>query len=319
MSDSVVFDRVAGDYDATRGFPPGVEEAVADAFVRAGGLGPASRLVEVGVGTGRIALPLAARVGGIVGIDRSAPMLAKLVTKRAARPVAAVRGDGARPRSAGGLAVVRGDGARPRSAGGVAAVRGDGTRLPLADASVDAAVAVHVFHLIPGWRAVLAELARVLRPGGLLLFSTFGPDTLIELREAFARVDDRPHVSDFAPIQAVGDALSAAGFKDPVIDRDEFNLTYADVPTLMRELRAIGANNAASDRHRGLTGKARMQAVFDAYAIWRDADGRLPSTWEVINAHAWGPQPGQPRRGSNNGEIATFPADRIPIRRRAVK
>src|SRR5690606_20916501 len=84
-------------------------------------------------------------------IDRSAPMLAKLVTKRAARPVAAVRGDGA----------------RPRSAGGVAAVRGDGTRLPLADASVDAAVAVHVFHLIPGWRAVLAELARVLRPGGL--------------------------------------------------------------------------------------------------------------------------------------------------------
>ena len=170
MSDSVVFDRVAGDYDATRGFPPGVEEAVADAFVRAGGLGPASRLVEVGVGTGRIALPLAARVGGIVGIDRSAPMLAKLVTKRAARPVAAVRGDGARPRSAGGLAVVRGDGARPRSAGGLAAVRGDGTRLPLADASVDAAVAVHVFHLIPGWRAVLAELARVLRPGGLLLY-----------------------------------------------------------------------------------------------------------------------------------------------------
>ncbi|MCB1565431.1 MAG: malonyl-[acyl-carrier protein] O-methyltransferase BioC, partial [Xanthomonadales bacterium] len=71
------------------------------------------------------------------------------------------------------------------------------------------------------------------------------------------------------------------------------------------------------DRHRGLTGKARMRAVFDAYAIWRDADGRLPSTWEVINAHAWGPEPGQPRRGhASNGEIATFPADRIPIRRK---
>jgi len=137
MADSIVFDRAAGFYDATRGFPPGVENRVAAAFVAAGRLGPASRVLEVGIGTGRIALPLARRVGRVVGVDRSLPMLEKLVEKR------------------GTLAV---DG-----------VRADATRLPFADASVEAAVAVHVFHLIPGWRAVLAELARVLRPGGLLL------------------------------------------------------------------------------------------------------------------------------------------------------
>jgi len=137
MTDSIVFDRAAGFYDATRGFPPGVEDAVASAFAAAGGLGPASRVLEVGVGTGRIALPLARRVGRVFGVDRSAPMLAKLVEKRGALPVDPVRGDV--------------------------------TALPFAGASVEAAVAVHVFHLIPGWRRVLAELARVLRPGGLLL------------------------------------------------------------------------------------------------------------------------------------------------------
>lgn len=133
----MVFDRVAGEYDATRGFPPGVEERVADALVAAGRLGPASRVLEVGIGTGRIALPLSRRVARVVGVDRSPPMLARLLEKRGALP------------------------ADP--------VRADATRLPLAAASVDAALAVHVFHLIPGWRAVLAELARVLRPGGLLL------------------------------------------------------------------------------------------------------------------------------------------------------
>lgn len=134
---SIVFDRAAGFYDATRGFPAGAEAGVADAFVAAGGLGPASRVLEVGIGTGRIALPLAARVGRVVGADLSAPMLAKLVEKRAALAIDPVRADV--------------------------------TRLPFADAVADAAVAVHVFHLVPGWRAVLAELSRVLRPGGCLL------------------------------------------------------------------------------------------------------------------------------------------------------
>ncbi|MCL4686514.1 methyltransferase domain-containing protein [Myxococcota bacterium] len=137
QSRSVPFDRAADYYDATRGFPPGIEDAVADAIVATGRLQPTSRVLEIGVGTGRIALPLARRVGSVLGVDLSAPMLAKLLEKRGSLPVAPARADA--------------------------------TQLPYADDSVDAAVAVHVFHLIPGWRTVLHELARVLRPGGRLL------------------------------------------------------------------------------------------------------------------------------------------------------
>jgi SAM-dependent methyltransferase len=134
---SVVFDRAAGYYDATRGFPPGVEGRVAELFAQAGALGPASRVLEIGVGTGRIALPLAARVGTYAGADLSAPMLGQLVAKRGALPIHLVRADA--------------------------------TRLPFAGGGFDAVIAVHVFHLIPGWREVLAGAARLLRPGGLLL------------------------------------------------------------------------------------------------------------------------------------------------------
>jgi SAM-dependent methyltransferase len=135
--DSVVFDRAAGDYDATRGLPPGAADPVAALLAEAGALGPRTRLLEIGVGTGRIALPLARRGIRVVGADLSRAMLGRLVGKRAGLPVDPVRADAA--------------------------------RLPFADASFDAALGVHVFHLIPRWREVLAELARVLRPGAPLL------------------------------------------------------------------------------------------------------------------------------------------------------
>jgi SAM-dependent methyltransferase len=134
---SVVFDRAAEYYDATRAFPPGAAERVVELLARVGGLGPRSRVLEIGVGTGRIAVPLAARVARYAGADLSVPMLAKLVAKRGALPIDLVRADAA--------------------------------RLPFAAGRFDAAVAVHVFHLMPGWRAALAELARVLGPEGLLL------------------------------------------------------------------------------------------------------------------------------------------------------
>jgi SAM-dependent methyltransferase len=140
MSDTarpVVFDRAADCYDATRGFPPGVETRVAALIAQAGALGPASRVLEVGVGTGRIALPLAERGARVVGVDLSAPMLARLAAKCSALPISAARADAA--------------------------------ELPFPAARFDAVVGVHVFHLIPRWRDVLAEIARVLRPDGVLL------------------------------------------------------------------------------------------------------------------------------------------------------
>lgn len=190
----------------------------------------------------------------------------------------------------------------------------DVSQLPFADQCTDVIFSSLCLQWLDDLPAVLSEFRRVLRPEGLLVFSTFGPDTLLELREAYQSAGEVPPLSPFAAIQQVGDALMAAGFKNPVLERERFTLTYPDVRGLMHELRAIGAGDARSDRRRGLGGRARLQKVTAAYEPLR-RDGVLPSTWEVITAQAWGPAPGAPRR-DDGGDLASFPADRIPLRRR---
>lgn len=190
----------------------------------------------------------------------------------------------------------------------------DVSQLPFADQCTDVIFSSLCLQWLDNLPAVLGEFRRVLRPGGLLVFSTFGPDTLLELREAYVDAGEVPPLSPFAAIQQVGDAMLAAGFKDPVLDRDRYTLTYPDLRALMHELRAIGAGDARSDRRRGLGGRARLRRVTEAYEALR-RDGALPSTWEVITAQAWGPAPGAPRR-EGGGDLASFPADRIPTRRR---
>ncbi|HEY9143490.1 MAG TPA: malonyl-ACP O-methyltransferase BioC [Arenimonas sp.] len=190
----------------------------------------------------------------------------------------------------------------------------DVTALPLADQCADVLFSSLCLQWVEDLPAVLAEFRRVLRPEGLLLFSTFGPGTLAELREAYEAAGEVPPLSPFAAIQQVGDALLAAGFKDPVIDRDTYTLTYPDLRSLMRELRAIGASDARRDRARGLGGRRRLQQVTAAYESQRRGEV-LPSSWEVITAQAWGPAPGAPRR-LGGADLASFPADRIPLRRR---
>ena len=195
-----------------------------------------------------------------------------------------------------------------------ARVCGDAEALPFAEASIDLVHSNLCLQWCGNLDAVFDEFRRVLRPQGLVLFSTFGPQTLQELRLAFAEVDAAPHVSRFLDIHQIGDAMLAAGFRDPVLERDEFTLTYVDALGLMRELRAIGATNADPGRARGLTGKLRLQRVIEAYEAFRE-DGVLPATYEVVYALAWAPEPGQPRR-SREGAIASFPLDRLRGSRR---
>ena len=191
----------------------------------------------------------------------------------------------------------------------------DARTLPFAEQSFDLVFSSLCLQWIEDLPALLDGLRGLLRPGGLLLFSSFGPDTLHELRAAFAAADSAPHVSSFLPMQAVGDALMSAGFRDPVLDTDRFTLTYREPRELMRELRGIGAGNAWSDRRRSLTGKTRMQRVFAAYEDFRQ-DGVLPATYEVYYAQAFGPEPGQPRRREGGGEVASFPVSSLKIRRK---
>ena len=196
----------------------------------------------------------------------------------------------------------------------LARVCADARELPLADASVDVLFSNLCVQWIDDLPALFNEFRRVLKSGGYLALSTFGMDTLHELRAAWAAADQAPHVSAFAHIAQVGDALLAAGFRDPVLDTEHFTLGYASAAEVMRELKALGATNADARRVRGLTGKARYARALQAYERFR-AEGKLPATYEVISAHAFGPQAGQPRRGQG-GEIATFPIEKLRGSRR---
>ncbi len=134
--------------------------------------------------------------------------------------------------------------------------------------------------------AVLRDCYRSLAPSGLLMFATFGPDTLKELRAAFADIDSAPHVNRFADLHDIGDMLVNAGFANPVMEMEMLTLTYADLKSLMIDLKGIGAHNAAVTRRRGLLGKSAWQKLEQAYEAHRRA-GRLPASFEVIYGHAW--------------------------------
>ena len=187
--------------------------------------------------------------------------------------------------------------------------------LPFAEGSVDVLFSNLCLQWVEDLPATFAGFRRVLKPGGLLLVSTFGPDTLWELRDAFAHADATPHVSPFASIAQFGDALVHAGFKDPVLDRDLHETRYTDLAGLMRELQAMGATNALRTRRHTLTGRARFAAAARAYDGFRLENGVLPATWETITAMAWAPAPGAPIR-EGAFEVTSVPVGSIPIRRR---
>ena len=187
--------------------------------------------------------------------------------------------------------------------------------LPFAEGSVDVLFSNLCLQWVEDLGATFAGFRRVLKPGGLLLVSTFGPDTLIELREAFAHADAAPHVSPFASIAQFGDVLVHAGFRNPVLDRDLHETHYPDLPALMRELKSIGATNALHARRHTLTGRARFAAAAQAYDAFRLQDGSLPASWEVITAMAWAPDPGAPIR-EGGFDVTHVPIASIPVRRR---
>lgn len=166
---------------------------------------------------------------------------------------------------------------------------GDAEQLPLADRSVDLIFSNATLQWCNDLEATFQEFLRVLRPGGLLMFSTFGPDTLKELRQSWAAVDGTSHVSPFPDMHDIGDAMLHAGLFNPVVDVDRMHLTYQDVSHLMRDLKTLGAHNVTSGRQKGLTGKGRLRAMFAAYEAFR-VDGRLPASYEVVYGHAWAPQ-----------------------------
>ena len=183
-------------------------------------------------------------------------------------------------------------------------VGGDAERVPLKAHCAELVLA----NLVLPWcrpDVVFAEAARVLAADGVALFATLGPDTLKEVREAFAAADDRIHVHAAFDMHDLGDLALAAGLAEPVLDVDRLEVTYADVAALVRDLRAMGAMNVAGARRRGLTGVTRWRTFEQALAP--TPGRRFSVTVELILCQAFGQGPVQ-RRGET-GEI------RVPLER----
>ncbi|MCP3672706.1 MAG: malonyl-ACP O-methyltransferase BioC [Gammaproteobacteria bacterium] len=223
-------------------------------------------ILDIGSGTGVATAELAKRYkkAQIVALDFAFPMLLK--TRK--------RGSWLR---------------RPRC------VCADLEHLPFADGSVDLIYSNAALQWSNDLEHTFGEFMRVLRPGGLVAFTTFGPDTLKELRMAWSEADGGSHVSQFLDMHDVGDALVSSRFAEPVIDVDRMVLTYDRVDGLMQDLKVLGAHNVNRDRSRGLTGKSRMLAMRESYEQFR-SEGKLPASYEVIYGHAWVPD--QPQEDS---------------------
>jgi len=191
-------------------------------------------------------------------------------------------------------------------------VCGDAERLPLRSQCAQLLFSNLTLQWCTDLDQTFGEFYRVLQPGGLLMFSSFGPDTLRELRQSWRTVDDRVHVNAFMDMHDVGDALLRAGFADPVMDVEHIMLTYKDAMQLMREIKAIGAHNVTAGRQHGLTGREKLQALINAYEQFR-RDGVLPCTYEVVYGHAWVPELAKPQRGpSGETRVPLTSLQRLP-------
>ncbi|MFT5395102.1 MAG: malonyl-CoA O-methyltransferase [Gammaproteobacteria bacterium] len=171
----------------------------------------------------------------------------------------------------------------------------DAARMPIEDKQFDLVFSSLMLQWCNDLELVFAEVKRMLKPGGVFLFASFGPDTLKELRECWQKVDDDIHVNAFVDMHDIGDSLIRNGMDAPVLSVEHIVLTYNDCKQLMHELKNIGAHNVNKGRRKTLTGKQRLNKVIFHYETFR-ADDKLPATYEVVYGHAWRPQ--QDRDGS---------------------
>lgn len=253
------------------------------------------RILDAGCGTGEALGEFAARYPGAarVALDVALPMLARAREKSSER------------RSLVSRLLGPVSGRRPARPAQFAC--GDIAALPFPARTFELVWSNLALQWVPDLPRAFAEFHRVLENDGLLMFTTFGPDTLKELRAVFAEIDGRPHVSRFVDQHDIGDLLVAAGYADPVMQMECFTLTYADPPAMLRDLKAIGATNSALGRARGLMGRAHWTRLLAGLERFRDGspEQRIPATFEVVYGHAW---KAAPTRTADGRAIVRFAA-----------
>jgi malonyl-CoA O-methyltransferase len=182
--------------------------------------------------------------------------------------------------------------------------------LPIHDASADLIYSNLTLQWCNDIDKTFQEFRRVTKVGGLLMFTTFGPDTLRELQASWATADNNIHVNAFLDMHDLGDTLVRAGFANPVMDMEMLTMTYRDITLIMQDLKLIGAQNKTWGRPRGLTGKTKFKRFLKAYEAYRTPDGLYPASYEVVYGHAWVAE------SASLCQSGTHPAEfRIPINR----
>lgn len=186
--------------------------------------------------------------------------------------------------------------------------------LPLATGSADLVFS----NLAISWGrdvpAVFVELRRVMKPGAMLVFTCFGPDTLMELAGAWQEAHAHSPVPGFPDLHDVGDELVRAGFREPVMDAERLVLEYPDVPSLLRELRATGIGVIGDGALHTAIDSLNMKELSEAYRSFCNGD-RYPVSFEIIYGTAFAPEEGQPVK-TPEGDVATFSVDALRARPR---
>lgn len=166
-------------------------------------------------------------------------------------------------------------------------VAADMQQLPFADGAFDLVFANQVLHWSESLSTVFRELNRVMRAQGCLMFTTLGPDTFKELKEAWSTADTHAHVNEFPDMHDVGDCLMGEHFLEPVVDMELLSMHYGSLAQLVRSLKNQGVKNINAQRNHGLTGKASWKTFEQNYTALQTNNGKYPLTYEVVYGHAW--------------------------------
>jgi malonyl-CoA O-methyltransferase len=247
------------------------------------------RMLDAGCGEGEdlLGLQQAFPAAQLIGLDLSLPML-----EQAWR-------SGERSRSGMRQLMSRLLARRAPAVHGAALVCADFGALPVGRSSIDLVWSNLALHWHPQPHRVIDEWSRAMRTGGLLMFSSFGPDTFGELREAFDVADAgalRQRVLPFVDLHDYGDMLVQAGFETPVMDMEKLNITYSSVDKLLADIRAFGGN-PSSQRLTGLQGRRQWARFLEVLDARRNADGKIALTIEVVYGHAFRSAPKVNSRG----------------------
>ncbi len=187
----------------------------------------------------------------------------------------------------------------------------DAENLPLANHSVDLIFSNFTLQWCTDVQLAFAEFKRILKPNGMIFFSTLGPNTLHELKSSFATVDSHTHVNEFIDMHDIGDHLLNLRFGDPVIDMEMITIHYQDVKSLLKDLKGTGAHNVNKQRPTGCLPKQHYLQMVAAYNAFKQPSGCIPASYEVIYGHAWQQQPSHLYPEDSEG-VVRIPADKIP-------